>query len=135
MRSHGVPNFPDPSPGGGLLIPSGSGIDPQSPAFQDAQKACGALAPGGNGPPQMSETQRQHALAFAKCMRANGESKFPDPTLRPGNGVQLVLSIHGMVFALKAGIDPRSPSFRQAATACGLRLPSPGGKAQWAPAP
>lgn len=48
MRSHGVPNFPDPqfqsSPGGGIGIRlGGAGIDPNSPAFQAAQKACGSI--------------------------------------------------------------------------------------------
>ena len=53
MRSHGVPNFPDPKfqsgPNGGLGIGmdlNGSGINPSSPAFQAAQKAC---APKGAG--------------------------------------------------------------------------------------
>jgi hypothetical protein len=53
MRSHGVPNFPDPQfqsgPGGGLGVGirlNGSGIDPNSPAFQAAQRACGKLFGG-----------------------------------------------------------------------------------------
>lgn len=51
MRSHGVPKFPDPTftPGGGskLTIGKSDGIDPNSPQFQAAQKACQKLAPGG----------------------------------------------------------------------------------------
>ena len=48
MRSHGVPNFPDPQfgsgPDGGIGIRlGGSGINPNSPAFQAAQKACGSI--------------------------------------------------------------------------------------------
>jgi hypothetical protein len=48
MRSHGVPNFPDPQfttgPGGGVGVRlGGPGIDPNSPAFQAAQKACGSI--------------------------------------------------------------------------------------------
>ncbi len=49
MRSHGLSNFPDPQvsagPGGGvgIRIGPGSGIDPQSPAFQAAQHACGSI--------------------------------------------------------------------------------------------
>jgi hypothetical protein len=39
MRSHGVPNFPDP----GASLPSG--VNPQSPAFQAAQQACRQLEP------------------------------------------------------------------------------------------
>jgi hypothetical protein len=51
MRSHGVPNFPDPqfqaSPGGGLGVRiGGPGINPSSPAFQAAQKACGKIFGG-----------------------------------------------------------------------------------------
>ena len=48
MRSHGVPNFPDPQfqsgPGGGIGVRiGGAGINPNSPAFQAAQKACGSI--------------------------------------------------------------------------------------------
>ena len=49
MRSHGVPNFPDPKfpSGGGVGIQlNGNGIDPNSPAFQAAQKACGSIFGG-----------------------------------------------------------------------------------------
>jgi hypothetical protein len=51
MRSHGVPNFPDPQfqtgPGGGLGVRiGGPGINPSSPAFQAAQKACGGIFGG-----------------------------------------------------------------------------------------
>ena len=35
MRSHGVPDFPDPTfpPGGGIIEGVGPGVNPQSPAF------------------------------------------------------------------------------------------------------
>ena len=45
MRAHGISGFPDPTFGGGgaqLQLSKSSGIDPNSPAFQAAQKACGA---------------------------------------------------------------------------------------------
>jgi hypothetical protein len=45
MRSHGVPNFPDPiptDPGAVHLL----GVDPSSPQYQNAQKACEAPVPG-----------------------------------------------------------------------------------------
>jgi len=49
MRSHGVPNFPDPvfSNGGAQL--KITGIDPNSPQFAAAQKACQSLRPGAGG--------------------------------------------------------------------------------------
>ncbi len=45
MRQHGVPKFPDPQPNGGLLLKQGSGIDPSSPTFKAADKACQQLLP------------------------------------------------------------------------------------------
>ena len=51
MRSHGVTKFPDPqvASGGGVrqTIGPDSGIDPASPTFQAAQKACQSLQPDG----------------------------------------------------------------------------------------
>jgi hypothetical protein len=41
MRTHGVPNFPDPTSNGLSL----SDIDPNSPRFQAAQKVCRSLLP------------------------------------------------------------------------------------------
>jgi hypothetical protein len=56
MRSHGVPNFPDPKfEGGGVRIRlgggPGSGLNPQSPQFQAAQKTCQGDLPGPKGGP------------------------------------------------------------------------------------
>jgi hypothetical protein len=48
MRSHGVPNFPDPSDGGFDLSPS-LGIDTQSATFKAADAACGNLVPVSSG--------------------------------------------------------------------------------------
>jgi hypothetical protein len=53
MRSHGVPNFPDPkttttSPSGNAVVNlSGAGLNFQSPAFKAAASACGG---GPKGP-------------------------------------------------------------------------------------
>lgn len=47
MRSHGVPDFPDPNKNGGF---SGtSSINPSSPTFQSAQSTCTRLSGLGNG--------------------------------------------------------------------------------------
>ena len=51
MRAHGIAKFPDPSADGSLLITPSSGINPQSPQFQAAQKACANDIPGGGPPP------------------------------------------------------------------------------------
>ena len=53
MRDHGIKDFPDPNPQGGLMISAAPGgdLDPNSPQFQAAQKACQSLMPGGKGGP------------------------------------------------------------------------------------
>jgi hypothetical protein len=117
MRAHGVPTFPDPSASGQIAI---SLALAQSPAFQTAQQACKKFAPKGGAPQSMSASQRRAALAFAECMRAHGQPDFPDPILS-ANGAPRVLALRGMLFALGPGMDPKSPAFRQAATACGVR--------------
>jgi hypothetical protein len=61
MRSHGEPNFPDPKApgsgpnsqsqsGGGNTGSSGNGVDPSSPQFISANKACEHYLPAGNQP-------------------------------------------------------------------------------------
>ncbi len=45
MRSHGVPNFPDPNSQGAF---DSSKFDPTSPAFQTASTACLSLQPTGS---------------------------------------------------------------------------------------
>lgn len=102
MRSHGVPNFPDPGPQGNLS-PSQAGVAKQGSAA--AYDACKHLLPGGSATPQ----QRQHKVAFAlkaaQCLRRHGFPTFPDPT---GSGQD----VHA------AGINPNSPQFQAAESAC-----------------
>jgi hypothetical protein len=125
MRAAGVSNFPDPSPGGGLEIREGSGVNPGAPAFQAAQKKCGKLLPGGKmGPSKPTKAQFQRALAFAKCVRAHGLRTFPDPLSTPPTGRGLAIDLQGMIFVPGSGFDPRSPAFRRAASQCGVSLPS-----------
>jgi hypothetical protein len=53
MRSHGVPNFPDPTESNGQLSLqlSGSGLDANSPQYRAANAACKQYTPGGVGLP------------------------------------------------------------------------------------
>lgn len=116
MRSHGVPNFPDPNSKGQFTYSPGSGIDPTSPQFQSAEKACESVAPSG---PSSGSSTNQNASAFLKyaaCMRANGVPNFPDPTISNGH-VQM---------SLPSGVDTSSPQFMQATQACMSDLPGAG---------
>jgi hypothetical protein len=47
IRSHGVPNFPDPTFSGGGVHVSQQGIDLHSPQVRSAEEACQSLIPGG----------------------------------------------------------------------------------------
>jgi hypothetical protein len=134
MRASGVPNFPDPKPGGGFLFHQGAGIDPSSPAFEAAQAKCqklmpaGALAPGSTTQPSAQTVA--HYLAVAQCMRRHGISDFPDPrTSVPSNlraalgGRSGVISdIEGVILVFPGTIDEQSPAFTQAAAACAFPL-------------
>ena len=109
MRSHGVPDFPDPTSAGGFeMNPSNS---PSLQGHQSARAACGHLYPNEGkatpDPAQQAQQQRQ-GLVFAACMRRHGFPNFPDDW--SGNVGQLI----------SAGIDPSSPQLNAGLTKCGF---------------
>ena len=119
FRSHGVPNFPDPTVSGTINNPP----DPKSPAFRAAQPACGPLPagfPGTYGP--VSEARKLAMLKLAQCMRAHGIPDFPDPVTAPPHGAAATIYQGGLFFGMPATIDHHSPAFRHATIACGLQL-------------
>jgi hypothetical protein len=122
MRSHGVPNFPDPSPGGPSVVPNW--INTQAPAFQFAQKACAKYLGGSTSHGSASEGSKLELLNLAKCMRAHGLPSFPDPTASPppappaGSQMGNAIAIGGVYLQL----PPQSPALKQAAAACGFKL-------------
>ncbi len=122
MRSNGVPNLPDPTGGGGIQIPSNSGIDPQSPAFQAARAKCSKLLPRGGPPTGPPSAQAKLAmLKISECMRSHGVTDFPDPTTKlPSSpaGYGQVTDRDGVVLAIPSTINVRSPAYQQAAAAC-----------------
>src|SRR5579862_141226 len=110
MRANGVPNFPDPN-GQGVI--QGSGIDPNSSAFQKAQQTCAKKVGGGKGtrtPAQQAQAEAA-ALAFSKCMRSHGVSDFPDPQFGSDGGIRI--SLHASAGGGGA-LDPNSPIFQKA---------------------
>ncbi len=120
MRSHGVPDFPEPSEGH-LLIKGNSknGLNPDSPQFQAAMKTCHSLAPAPKISPQQSAAMQAQALKFSACMRSHGAPDFPDPKFE-GGGVQLQIK-------RGSGIDPQSSQFQAAQKACQGDMPGPKG--------
>jgi hypothetical protein len=111
MRSHGVPNIPDPATTPRQFKQS---LTTQSPAFRSAVLVCQHLLPGGRlGPRSQSAAHTQAqiaaALAFARCIRSHGFPTFPDPT-RTGDISRAMLA--------NAGINLHQPAVLQAADAC-----------------
>ena len=86
MRSHGVPNFPDPVQGPNNQVSLG-GLGIKSPQATAARLACKSLAPAGTADQAVSATQQRAFLSWAACIRANGLPDFPDPTFS-GSGPQ-----------------------------------------------
>jgi hypothetical protein len=121
MRSHGVPNFPDPSAEGGIHL-DGTDVNPASPSFVSAQATCAKLLPGGGpGRQKPSAQQRAQFVQIAECMRRHGISDFPDPTNSvPSNPADYseVQDLGGVVLAIPKSINTGSPAYKQAATAC-----------------
>jgi hypothetical protein len=82
IRSHGVPNFPGPTSAGGIDINSKSGINPNNPQFEAAQKACRRyFGPRPSGA-QQAQAEKQ-ALAVAACTRDHGVPNYPTRRLVP----------------------------------------------------
>lgn len=121
MRAHGV-DMPDPqvdSEGGahmGMGV-KGTKSDVEAKAtVKAAQTACQSLQPTdedrGNAFPKTLAKLRD----LAKCMRAHGVTKFPDP------------SAGGEISLSKAGVDRNSAVYKAADRACSQYRPAgPGG--------
>ncbi len=128
MRANGVPNFPDPQPGGGgFSFPTSAGFI-GSPASRAAQAKCGKLLPGGGGPLSPGPPASAQAMAqlrkVAVCMRSHGVPQFPDPRASAPSNVHLgdyseITNYEGAILLFPATIDMQSPAWEQAAAACG----------------
>ena len=115
MRSHRVPNWPDPGSSGTFdkskLTTQQLGAGPSR--VQAAQRACNRLLPNGGGPSaaQLQQAKTQ-GLAFAGCVRDHGVQNFPDPD-----------NSGRIPDPASVGIDQGSPTFRAANRACGKYRP------------
>ena len=126
MRANGVPNFPDPQPGGGQLFEIPAGANPAAPAFTAARAKCQKLLPNsgapGSGPPPSDQTLAK-LLRIAVCMRQHGISDFPDPrTSAPASfppGIAEITDFDGAVLLFPQTLHTQAPAYRQALTACG----------------
>jgi hypothetical protein len=96
IRSHGVPSYPDPDPGGSLPKGNAQAFGVSDSHFQAAESACQDLLPSsdtnfdaslrqclanGDCPPAVVQRALTKGRKFARCMRAQGVSNWPDPTI------------------------------------------------------
>jgi len=113
MRSHGVPDFPDPQPGAdNAKFPGAQQLGVSSSQYQAAENACQHLLPAGTAdqfPPAEVPLLLIGMRGFSQCMRSHRVSNWPDPTVdlqgRPGfnlvpSGIdtsssQVTTAIHG----------------------------------------
>jgi hypothetical protein len=112
MRSHGVPNYPDPSDG---QLPKGGAqaFRVSSSVFSAAQSACHSLLPNagsfqeqasqctlaGDCPPAVVQQMMATDRKFAQCMRSHGVPNWPDPTIGLQGSPEFRLSKVGITHA------------------------------------
>jgi hypothetical protein len=116
LRSHGLPNWPDPTSEGffdkSKLRQTGYTVS-QVRAVEDG--ACNHLLP--SGPPQgpaITATDRTDYLKAAACVRSHGFAAFPDPTFE-NNTVRA---------NVPSSINQDSPRFKTAAAICTKLIPA-----------
>jgi hypothetical protein len=100
MRSHGVPNFPDPQPGASnAKFPGAQQLGVGSSQLRAAENACWHVLPPGTDdqfPPAEVPLLLRGMLPFARCMRSHGVPNFPDPAVDSEGRPIFPLSTHGI---------------------------------------
>ena len=115
VRSHGVPDFPDPDSNG--QIPKEAvvhAVGLSDSRAMAATNACANLNPAGQGGPTLTAQEQQDYLKAAACMRSHGITNFPDPAF-PGGRVSL---------SIPSSIDTKSRQFTLAAHTCTKLIPA-----------
>ena len=119
VRSHGIPNFPDPDSSGQIPKETGQQLGVSDSVLAAATQACSRLNPANLlllNPAQQRQAMSD-GLKIAQCLRAHGVPKFPDPTMGP-DGPRWVISIS------RDNFDPHSPQFMAKGRACLHELPA-----------
>jgi hypothetical protein len=119
MRTHGEPNMPEPTFRGNhvtININASSSVNPNSPQFTAASKACKHLLPNGGVSKGNTITTADQAdyLKAAGCMRSHGIPNFPDPTFQDNS----------VAFNSRTPIDTSSPQFKRALATCEKLIPA-----------
>ena len=134
MRTHRVPNFPDPDSSGELPKSDARHLWVSSSQLRAAEQACQRLLPTSGSATDAGSVQQFMAAAdcpralvhevldqersFAGCMRSHGVPNWPDPSIdsqgRPGFAISVS----------KLGFDPYSPQVWAKGNACSHLMPA-----------
>jgi len=112
VRSHGVPDFPDPGSNGVFDKHKMKHLGVSPARLRAAATACQNLLPAGPAP--LTARQQQDYLRAAACMRSHGIINFPDPTFAGGS-----VSLH-----IPSSMDTKSQSFTLARQTCARLIPA-----------
>jgi hypothetical protein len=109
MRSHAVPNFPDPSSSGGVPKETAQQLGVSSSRLQAALNACQHLLPDtGNtddNPAALHQWWSQ-MLHFARCMHSHGVPNWPDPSAYPPDPQRPTFNLHAAGIGFHLGAQP-----------------------------
>jgi hypothetical protein len=115
MRSHGIPDWPDPTNDGGFdksaLRQLGVSV---SRVRAIEESACNLPLGGPSQGPTITLADRADYLRAAACMRSHGLPDFPDPTFA-NNSVET---------NIPSSIDQESSTFKSAAGICTRLIPA-----------
>ena len=127
MRSHGVPNFPDPSGSGGVPKETAQQLGVSNSQLQAAQNACQHLLPDtGNidDDPAALHQWWSQMLHFARCMHSHGVQNWPDPSPYPQDPVRPTFNLHAAGIGFHLGAQPgnivNSPQIEAKVRQCDL---------------
>jgi hypothetical protein len=115
MRSHGIPDFPDPSAHGNAQFSLG-GIDTSSPQFQSADRTCQKQTGFGHFSAAQQQQGMSALLKYAACMRSHGITNWPGPF---ENSQQIGFHLTG------TGIGLSAPKVKAASKTCQPLWPGP----------
>jgi hypothetical protein len=113
MRSHGIPDFPDPNGSGQIPDETAQQLGVSDSRLHAAAGACQSLSPK-QQPAPLTAQEQQDYLKAAACMRSHGITNFPDPTF-PGGQANL---------NIPSSIDTSSEQFNQARQTCEKLIPA-----------
>ena len=133
MRSHGVPNYPDPDRSGSLPKPDAHQFGVSNSQLQAAQQACQHLLPNTGGalnaesvqecmqadhcPQNLVQQVLNEERRFAGCMRSHGVPNWPDPTIDSQGRPVFAISIS------KDGFNPYSAQVWARGNDCSHLMP------------